>query len=97
VQPKRRAPGNDRRIDAERGVALGMAFGPETGLRYVDALVTEPALRAYHLVPNARADVLAKLGRVDESSAELERAAVLTANARERDRLPARAAGLGRP
>jgi RNA polymerase sigma-70 factor (ECF subfamily) len=74
-----------------------MAFGPKTGLRHVDALVTEPLLRAYHLLLSVRSDLLTKLGRVDEARAELERAAVLTANARERDLLLARAAALGRP
>jgi predicted RNA polymerase sigma factor len=84
-------------IELNLAVALGMAFGPETGLRHVDALVTEPSLRAYHLLPSVRADLLTKLGRVDEARAELERAAVLTANARERHLLLARAAALGRP
>jgi RNA polymerase sigma-70 factor (ECF subfamily) len=80
-------------IELNRAVAPGMAFGPETGLRHVDALVTEPSLRADHLLPSVRADLLTKLGR----RAELERAAVLTADARERDLLPAPAAALGRP
>ena len=83
-------------IELNRAVALGMAFGPEIGLRHVDALVTEPSLRAYQLLPSVRADLLTKLGRVDEARAELERAAVLSANARERDLLLARAAALGR-
>jgi RNA polymerase sigma-70 factor (ECF subfamily) len=84
-------------VGFNRAVALGMAFGPDTGLRHVDALVTELSLRAYHLLPSERADLLAKLGRVDEARAELERGAVLTPNARERDLLLARAGALGRP
>jgi RNA polymerase sigma-70 factor (ECF subfamily) len=84
-------------IELNRAVALGMAFGPETGLRHVDALVTEPSLRAYHLLSERARDLLTKLGRVDEARVEVERAAVLTANARERDLLLARAAALGRP
>jgi predicted RNA polymerase sigma factor len=39
-----------------------------------------------------RGDLLAKLGRIDEARAELERAAALTRNVRERDLLLERAA-----
>jgi predicted RNA polymerase sigma factor len=44
-----------------------------------------------------RGDLLAKLGRADEARVELERAASLTRNARERDLLLARAAALAAP
>jgi len=63
------------------------------GLELVDALVDEPALRSYHLLPGVRGDLLAKLGRPDEARAELERAASLAQNARERELLLARARG----
>jgi predicted RNA polymerase sigma factor len=72
-----------------------MAFGPAAGLELVDALTSEPSLRAYHLLPSVRGDLLAKLGRVDEARAEFERAAALTRNARERALLLARAAACG--
>jgi predicted RNA polymerase sigma factor len=61
-----------------------MAFGPKAGLELVDALVSEPALRRYHLLPTVRGDLLAKLGRYDEARAEFDRAASLTQNTRER-------------
>jgi predicted RNA polymerase sigma factor len=61
-----------------------MAFGPEAALELVDALVSEPALQGYHLLPTVRGDLLAKLGRDEEASAEFERAASLTQNARQR-------------
>ena len=77
-------------IELNRAVALGMAFGPEAGLRHVDQLLDEPALRNYHLLPSVRADLLAKLGRIDEARAEWERAAALTENAQERALLRAR-------
>jgi len=79
-------------VELNRAVALGMAFGPEVGLELVDALTSEPSLRHYHLLPSVRADLLAKLGRFDEARVELERAASLTRNARERELLLARAA-----
>jgi predicted RNA polymerase sigma factor len=61
-----------------------MAFGPKAGLELVDALVSEPALQRYHLLPTVRGDLLAKLGRYDEARAEFDRAASLTQNTRER-------------
>jgi RNA polymerase sigma factor (sigma-70 family) len=79
-------------VELNRAVALGMAFGPEIGLRLVDAIAAEPALREYHLLPSVRGDLLARLGREAEASAEFHRAAALTANERERALLLRRAA-----
>ena len=79
-------------VALNRAVAVAMAFGPAAGLELVDELAGEPALRAYHLVPSVRGDLLAKLGRGDEARMEFERAAALTRNARERDLLTQRAA-----
>ena len=80
-------------VELNRAVAVAMAFGPAAGLELVDALVDEPALRGYHLLPSVRGDLLAKLGRAAEARAEFERAAGLTRNARERELLLSRAAG----
>jgi RNA polymerase sigma factor (sigma-70 family) len=79
-------------VDLNRAVAVGMAFGPAAGLELADALVSEPSLRAYHLLPAVRGDLLAKLGRLAEARTEFERAAALTRNARERELLLGRAA-----
>jgi RNA polymerase sigma-70 factor (ECF subfamily) len=79
-------------IDLNRAVALGMAFGPASGLELVDTLAFEPALRNSHLLPTVRADLLAKLGRGQEARAEFERAASLTRNKREQTVLLKRAA-----
>jgi predicted RNA polymerase sigma factor len=79
-------------VELNRAVAVAMAFGPAAGLAIVDALAPDPALRDYHLFPSVRADLLTRLGRRDEARAELERAAALTTNARERALLLARAA-----
>jgi len=78
-------------VELNRAVALAMAFGPETGLEVVDRLTLDPALRAYHLLPSVRGDLLKKLGRFDEARAEFERAASLTENVRERELLCERA------
>jgi RNA polymerase sigma factor (sigma-70 family) len=79
-------------VELNRAVAVAMAFGPAAGLELVDALRSEPALEKYHLLPSVRADLLVKLGRLNEARAEFERAAALTRNLRERDLLLQRAA-----
>jgi predicted RNA polymerase sigma factor len=78
-------------VELNRAVAVAMAFGPAAGLKLVDTLTTEPSLKAYHLLPAVRGDLLQKLGRFDEARAEFGRAASLTRNARERDLLLDRA------
>jgi RNA polymerase sigma-70 factor (ECF subfamily) len=83
-------------VELNRAVALSMAFGPAAGLELADQLMAEPSLKAYHLLPAVRGDFLVKLGRLDEARAELERAASLTQNARERDLLLQRAAACTR-
>ncbi|MBZ0232515.1 MAG: RNA polymerase sigma factor [Deltaproteobacteria bacterium] len=80
-------------VELNRAVAVGMAFGPEAGLAIVDAIADAPAMQRYHLLPAVRADLLLRLGRTDEARTELERAASLTRNARERELLLARARG----
>jgi RNA polymerase sigma-70 factor (ECF subfamily) len=84
-------------VELNRAVAVSFARGPEAGLAIADALTSEPSLERYHLLPSVRGDLLAKLGRANEARAELERAASLTRNARERDLLLARAAALPGP
>jgi RNA polymerase sigma factor (sigma-70 family) len=79
-------------VELNRAVALGMAYGPAAGLELVDALLDEPSLKAYHLLPSVRGDLLARLGRPDEARAEFERAASMTRNSRERALLLERAA-----
>ena len=79
-------------VELNRAVAVAMAYGAAAGLELVDRLVDEPALAGYHLLPSARADLLLKLDRRDEARTELERAASLTRNERERRQLLALAA-----
>ncbi|MGW8331466.1 RNA polymerase sigma factor [Streptomyces sp. NPDC055897] len=78
-------------IELNRAVAVAMSEGPEAGLRLVDALGDEPALKDYHLLPSVRGDLLERLGRPAEAKAEFERAAALTRNAREKELLLNRA------
>ena len=78
-------------VELNRAVALAMAYGPAVGLELADALMSEPSLKNYHLLPSIRGDFLAKLGRLDEACEEFKRAAALTRNARERQLLLMRA------
>jgi RNA polymerase sigma factor (sigma-70 family) len=78
-------------VALNRAVAVSMADGPAAALPLVDALADEPALKAYHLLPSVRGDLLFRLGRYAEARAEFERAAGLTRNERERELLRRRA------
>ena len=78
-------------VELNRAVAVSMAFGPAAGLELVDAIMDEPALKSYHLLPSVRGDLLRRLGRHAEAGVEFERAASLAQNARERILLLARA------
>ncbi len=83
-------------VELNRAVAAGMAFGPEAALAIADPLRDDPALSDYPFLPSVRADFLAKLGRHEEARVEVERAAALTKNARERSLLLARAVAYAR-
>jgi RNA polymerase sigma-70 factor (ECF subfamily) len=82
-------------VELNRAVALSMAFGPQAGLELVDTLIGDPSLKAYHLLPSVRGDLLMKLDRLPEAAAEFTRAATLTRNERERSLLLKRAQACG--
>ena len=79
-------------IDLNRAVAVGMADGPAAGLAIIDGLMSEPALKSYHLLPSVRGDLLQKLGRHEEAREAFEAAAALAGNTREQTLLRRRAA-----
>jgi RNA polymerase sigma-70 factor (ECF subfamily) len=83
-------------VELNRAVAVGMAHGPAAALELVDQLCGERRLEGYHLLPAVRADLLGKLGRQAEAAAELDRAATLARNDRERALLRERADTLRR-
>ena len=82
-------------VALNRAVALGLARGPEAGLRAVDALAGEPQLAGYAYLAAARADFLRRLGRVEEARAAYRGALELTENGIERDFLASRLRQLG--
>jgi len=78
-------------VDLNRAAAIGMAEGPAAGLAALDRIDVAP-LRAYHLLPAARAEFLRRLGRRAEAAAEYRAALGLVDNTRERAFLAARLA-----
>jgi RNA polymerase sigma-70 factor (ECF subfamily) len=78
-------------VQLNRAMAVSMAEGPAAGLEILDVLADEPSLRGYHWLPSARAHLLEKLGRREEAREEFTRAAFLTENLRQRNRLLDRA------
>jgi predicted RNA polymerase sigma factor len=83
-------------VELNRAIAVGMAEGAQEGLDIIERLAGDPQLKAYHLLPGVRGDLLEKLGRHAEARAEFERAAALASNARERAFLLRRAQSLSR-
>ena len=77
-------------VELNRAVAVAMADGPQAGLTLVDAI---GGLGEYHLFHSARADLLRRLGRTDESNAAYERALELAPSEVERTFLRGRLAG----
>jgi RNA polymerase sigma factor (sigma-70 family) len=81
-------------VELNRAVAVAMAGGPQRALAMVDELVATDRLPGSHLLPGVRGELLIRLGRTTEARAELELAARLCRNARERAVLLRKAAAL---
>ena len=81
-------------VELNRAVAVAMAHGPGPALALVDELVATDRLAGSHLLPTVRGELLTRLGRTAEARAELELAARLCRNARERSVLLSKAAAL---
>ena len=73
-------------VRLNRAVAVAMRDGPEAGLSALDSVETS-ALREYHLLPSARADLLYKMGRMTEAESAYRAALDLVKNDRERSYL----------
>jgi len=83
-------------VELNRAVAAGRAFGAAQGLAIVQPLLADPSLLGYPFLPSVHAELLADVGRFAEAQSEVERAAALTKNARERALLLDRAAAYAR-
>jgi RNA polymerase sigma-70 factor (ECF subfamily) len=80
-------------IELNRAVAISMADGPARGLPLIEALA--PELDGYHLFHSARADLLRRLDRLDESAVSYRRALELVTNPSERAYLQRRLEEVG--
>jgi len=56
-------------VALNHAAAVGMAQGPEHGLRLIEGIERSGALSSYHFLPAAKADLLRRLGRLDEAGA----------------------------
>ena len=71
-------------VELNRAVAIAQADGPAAGLSLLDELAAGGELVGYRLLPAARADLLRRLDRLPEASAEYEHALALSDNDAER-------------
>ena len=71
-------------VDVNRAVAVAFAEGPEVGLALLDDVADDPALRSWHYLPAARADLLRRLGRREEAAAAYRSALALVSDGAER-------------
>ncbi|WP_306205679.1 RNA polymerase sigma factor [Actinoplanes sp. RD1] len=78
-------------VELNRAVAVAMAHGPDQALPIVDGVAAR--LTSY-LVPSVRGELFRRLGRDAEARAELERAAAMCRNDKERAVLLRKAAAL---
>jgi RNA polymerase sigma-70 factor (ECF subfamily) len=83
-------------VALNRAVAVSFVSGPLAGLAALDELSSEPQLAGYGYLPAARADLLRRLGRVDEARLAYAEALLLTENTVERVYLTGRIDALGR-
>jgi len=79
-------------VELNRAVAVAMAMGPERGLEIVEGVAASGQLDEYPYLHAARADLLRRLGRLDEAGVAYQRARELTGNEAERSFLERRIA-----
>jgi RNA polymerase sigma-70 factor (ECF subfamily) len=71
-------------VSLNRAVAVAMADGPGAGLAAMDAVAAANDLNEYHLLHAARADLLRRLGSLDEAAKSYTLALALVTNDNER-------------
>ena len=79
-------------VELNRAVAVAMAEGPAAGLELVEALAGDGGLAGYHLLAATRADLLRRLGRLDDAAAAYAEALDLVGSDVERRYLERRLA-----
>jgi len=71
-------------VSLNRAVAVAMVEGPRAGLAVMDGVAATNDLNDYHLLHAARADLLRRLGLLDEAAKSYVRALALVTNDSER-------------
>jgi RNA polymerase sigma-70 factor, ECF subfamily len=71
-------------VELNRAIAIAMAGDTSAGLALIDELASDDALRDYHLLDAARADMLRRSGRFVEAELAYQRALERTRNEPER-------------
>ena len=71
-------------VALNRAAAIAMRDGPEAGLAELAIIEAGGHLRRYHLLPSAKAELLRRLGRLEEADAAYVDALALCVNPRER-------------
>ena len=71
-------------VSLNRAVAVAMAVGPQSGLALIDGITADGDLDDYHLLHSARADLLRRMGSMEEAAQAYTRALALVANDSER-------------
>jgi RNA polymerase sigma-70 factor, ECF subfamily len=82
-------------IELNYAAAVGMAQGPEAGLRLLDGFAARGELNDYYLLPAARADLLRRAGRMREAAEAYGEALRLVKSAPERQYLMRRLGEVG--
>ncbi|MGB6720161.1 MAG: RNA polymerase sigma factor [Terracidiphilus sp.] len=77
-------------VHLNRAVAIAMLYGPEAGLKHIDAVLAQGELANYYLAHAARADMCRRLGRTAEARSSYEKALALTQQEPERQFLEER-------
>ncbi len=81
-------------VELNHAAAVSMVDGPAKALDLLDALTARGTLADYHLLPAARAELLAKLGRLNEARDAYAAALALAKSDPERRHLERRLAAL---
>jgi RNA polymerase sigma-70 factor, ECF subfamily len=82
-------------VELNHAAAVAEASGPGEGLRLLEAIERRGDLAGYHLLPAARAELLARLGRKEEAAEAFRRALSLVSNDLERRFLERELTALG--
>jgi RNA polymerase sigma-70 factor, ECF subfamily len=81
-------------VRLNRAVAVSMAVGPEAAIDLLGSIADVAEMQRYHLYHSTRADLLQRVGRLDDALAAFRTASTLARNEAERRHIEARIARL---